>query len=99
MSKLFPHNQSDPNILNQPEEEYRKAKYAFKVRHRYIEAKTGEHKYMDSSHCPVCFWNPKYDFWTSVIGKRKDSDVAYCRLCGQKVIFDEEEADDRKRLD
>jgi len=81
---LFPNNCYDPNIVNQPEIEYRTAKYPFHVRHRYIDAQTGEHRYWDSSHCPVCFWNKEVRLWDSLIGE----DDKFCRRCGQKVIWD-----------
>lgn len=88
MSELFPNNQYGPNIINQSEDEYRKVKYPFHVRHRYIDKETKEHKYWDSSHCPVCYWNPKYDLWDSLIDKYKNLDIVYCRRCGQAVKFD-----------
>lgn len=89
MSELFPNNIFDPNIVNQPEQEYRKAKYPFHIRHMYIDATTKEEKYWDSSHCPVCFWNEKYGLWDSLIGKHEGSDIVYCRRCGQKVKWDD----------
>ena len=89
MSTLFPNNICDPDIVNQPEQEYRKAKYVYHVRHRYIDATTKEEKYWDSSHCPVCFWNKKYGLWVSLIGKNEESDIVYCRRCGQKVKWDD----------
>ena len=85
--RLFPNN-SDPSIVNQSEMEYRIAKYPFHVRHRYIDSKTGESKYWDSSHCPVCFWKTEYGIWDSLIDKNKDSDIVYCRRCGQAVKLD-----------
>lgn len=84
MSQLFPHNCYDPDIVNQPEIEYRVAKYPFYVRHRYIAAETGKHKEYDSAHCPVCFWNKELGLWDSLIGRD-----AFCRRCGQKVKWDE----------
>lgn len=83
MSNLFPHN-SDPSILKQSDAEYRIAKYPCHVRHRYIDSKTKEEKYWDSSHCPVCFWNQSVGLWDSLI----DRDSAFCRRCGQKVKWE-----------
>lgn len=88
MSTLFPNNIFDPNIVNQPEQEYRKPKYPFYVRHRYISATTKEEKYWDSPHCPVCFWNKKYGIWESLIDKLEGSDIVYCRRCGQAVKWE-----------
>lgn len=85
---LFPNN-SDPSIVNQSEMDYRIAKYPFHVRHKYIDAKTGESKYWDSSHCPVCFWKTEFGLWDSLIDKYKDSDIVYCRRCGQAVKWNE----------
>ena len=87
MSDLFPHN-SDPNIVNQPQIEYRVAKYPFYVRHRWIDPQTGEHKFWDSAHCPVCFWNTKYGLWDTLIGDGQNKDL-FCRRCGQAVKWDE----------
>ena len=85
--RLFPNN-SDPNIVNQSEMEYRIAKYPFHVRHRYIDSKTGESKYWDSSHCPVCFWKTGLGIWESLIDKSTESDIVYCRRCGQAVKWE-----------
>ena len=85
---LFPNN-SDPSIVNQSEMDYRIAKYPFRVRHRYIDTKTGESKYWDSSHCPVCFWKPELGIWDSLIDKNTGSNIVYCRRCGQKVKWDD----------
>lgn len=86
MSDLFPRNCYDPNIVNQPEIEYRTAKYPFHVRHRYIDASSGKAKFWDSSHCPVCFWNERIGLWDSVIGK----DSMFCKRCGQKIRWDDD---------
>ena len=86
MSELiFPHNTFDPNIVNQPESEYRVAKYPFHIRHEYIDTETGESRYWDSSHCPVCFWNEKYGILNSMI----DKGTLFCRRCGQKIKWEE----------
>jgi hypothetical protein len=87
MSELFPHNCYDPKIVNQPEIEYRVAKYPFRVRNAYKESGSGELVYWNSTHCPVCFWNMDIDFWDSMIG----NGTRFCRRCGQKIKWDEEE--------
>ena len=93
MSDLFPNNQYDADIINQPEIEYRTAKYPFRMRHHYIDSITKEEKTWDSTHCPICFWNYKvYDVWDSMIGEG----TKFCRRCGQKIKWEEEgEADER----
>ena len=87
MGELFPHNCYDTNIVNQSEIEYRTAKYPFHMRHRYIDAATGEHKSWDSAHCPVCFWKNDVDLWDSIV----DRGTLFCRRCGQKLKWDAEE--------
>ena len=87
MSALFPHNRFDPDIVNQPEIEYRNAKYPHRMRHHYIEKETGEEKTWDSAHCPVCFWNPDYGLWDCLI----DKGTRFCRRCGQKIKWEEED--------
>lgn len=83
---LFPHNCYDHNIVNQPEMEYRVAKYPFRVMHRYIVKETGEDKYWDSTHCPVCFWNTEVDLWSSLI----DKGTKFCSRCGQKINWEDD---------
>ena len=86
MSELFPHNQYDTDIVNQPEIEYRVAKYTFRVRNAYKSKETGELKHWDSTHCPVCFWNKEYGFWDSMV----DAGTKFCRRCGQKIKWEDE---------
>jgi hypothetical protein len=88
MSDLFPHNQYDANIINQPETEYRIAKYPFRIRHMYIDSATKKEKHWDSTHCPVCFWNYEvYGVWDSMI----DKGTKFCRRCGQKIKWEGDE--------
>jgi endogenous inhibitor of DNA gyrase (YacG/DUF329 family) len=84
MSDLFPHNSYDSSIINQPEIEYRTAKYPFCMRHKYIDSKTGEGFYMDTQHCPVCFWNQEIGMWESALSKEQP----FCSKCGQKIRWD-----------
>lgn len=37
-------------------------------------------------HCPVCFDNPKYSYFESLL----DKGVKYCRRCGQAIDWNEE---------
>ena len=88
MSDLFPNNQYDADIINQPEIEYRTAKYPFRMRHHYIDSTTKEEKTWDSTHCPVCFWNYKvYGVWDSMI----DKGTKFCRRCGQKIKWEKQD--------
>lgn len=89
MSDLFPNNQYDPEIVNQPEIEYRTAKYPFRIRHHYRDAKTGERLSWDSTHCPVCFWNLEYGCWDCLI----DKGMRFCIRCGQKIKWEDEDGD------
>lgn len=95
MSDLFPHNEYDSNIVNQPELEYRIAKYPFRVRHEYIVKETKEDGHWDSTHCPVCFWDKNVDFWDSMI----DKGTKFCRICGQKIKWENEDENDIVRYD
>lgn len=90
MSNLFPHNCYNAEIVNQPEIEYRVAKYPFMVRNAYKKKETGELVYWDSTHCPVCFWNTKYGFWDTMV----DKGTKFCRRCGQKIKWEEMEVQD-----
>ena len=85
MSDLFPHNCYDSRIVNQPEIEYRKAKYPFRMRH--ITLTTEGEKRWDTTHCPVCFWNQECGIWGSLL----DEGTKFCRRCGQKIMWEEEE--------
>lgn len=76
------HNEYDRNIVNQPEIEYRKAKFPFVVKNQ-----TEGGRIWYSTHCPVCFWDDKYTFWTSIV----DRDTKFCRRCGQKIKWEDEE--------
>lgn len=75
------YNQYDSNIVNQPEIEYRTAKYPFTVINQFDSGKK-----WCSTHCPVCFWNEKYGIWDCLV----DKGVPFCRRCGQKLKWDEE---------
>lgn len=79
------HNEYDRNIVNQPEIEYRKAKYPFVVKNQ-----TAEGKVWYSTHCPVCFWDDSFTFWNSMV----DRGAKFCRRCGQKIKWEED--DERK---
>lgn len=88
MSDLFPHNEYDANIIQQAEIEYRTARYPFRIRHAYIDAKTKEEKHWVSTHCPVCFWNyDVYGLWDTIV----DKGTKFCRRCGQKIKWEEED--------
>ena len=86
MSKLFPHNMYDPDIINQPEVEYRVAKYPFRVLHKYIIKGTDKEGAWVSTHCPVCFWNENYGLWDCLIDRK----VQFCHRCGQKINWDDD---------
>ena len=85
MSKLFPHNIYGPEILKQPEIEYRTAKYPQRMRMEYKIAETGEIIERIFTHCPVCFW--QYGCWDSLI----DRSTKFCSRCGQKIKWEEDE--------
>lgn len=85
MSELFPHNEYNPDIVNQPEIEYRTAKHPFRMLHHCIS--NGEDETWVSTHCPVCFWNQQIGVWGSMV----DKGTKFCRRCGQKIIWEETE--------
>lgn len=75
------------DIVNQPEIEYRTAKYPEYVRMEYRNAETGEIIVWDSPHCPVCFYTRRC--WDSLISKG----TKFCPECGQKIKWKEDETE------
>lgn len=80
----FPNNCYDPNIVNQPEIEYRNAKYPFRQYREFI--CNGEIVKAVFRYCPVCFWNKDMDMYDALINKG----AKFCEKCGQKIKWEEE---------